>query len=243
MVNLGTNVCFACDRQQFINCGDHVGTFIAHVGYVHAVVFGSHFGQGDQFISLCKETGWIHQRRRHAQSTVFHRLSNECAHLVELFGRRCTVFVSDDVPARYCRTNERCHVGRDATSFEILKVFRQRRPLDVVADISLQFGHLRFHGVVERAHGFAFAHDLERHALANIALRATVLDQRFVGPGHHVHKAGRHGESLNIDFNDRGGIPNVAKRNYLVAINGDVADKRFSTTAVVNIAATQDEVV
>ena len=50
-------------------------------------------------------------------------------------------------------------------------------------------------------------------------------------------------EALHVDLNRRSSISNVTKCNDLVAIDGDVADKGIATAAIVNIAATQDQVV
>ena len=39
--------------------------------------------------------------------------------------------------------------------------------------------HVLAHAIVDRPHRFAFAHDLRRHALADLALRSAILDQRL----------------------------------------------------------------
>ena len=55
------------------------------------------------------------------------------------------------------------------------------------------------HRIVPRSPRFAFAEDFERHALANVALRFAVFDQRRHGPTQHVDKARGHGQAVDVD--------------------------------------------
>ena len=134
------------------------------------------------------------------------------------------------------RADERRHVARHAALFEILQILRERVPFDVVFDVALLSHHVLAHSIVHRAHRFAFAHDLRRHALPNFALRAAVLDQRLSGPGKHVDKPGRDRESLRIDHCLRLCRFEIADANDPIATNRDVGLSRLGASAVVNRA-------
>ncbi len=54
MIDLSPDVGVTGDREEFLDRFQHVGAFIAHMGYVHAVVFGSDFRQGYQLIGVSK---------------------------------------------------------------------------------------------------------------------------------------------------------------------------------------------
>ena len=94
--------------------------------------------------------------------------------------RRRFVFEADHVLADRRRADERGDVARNAARFEVTQIFRQRVPFDLVFDVALLAQHVLAHAIVHRAHRFAFAHDLSCHALANLALRAAILNQRFI---------------------------------------------------------------
>ena len=72
--------------------------------------------------------------------------------------------------------DERGDVLRDAASFEVAQVLGQRRPGDVVLDVAHLLDRALLHVRRERAHRAAFAEDLRRDALADLALRAAVDD-------------------------------------------------------------------
>ena len=74
----------------------------------------------------------------------------------------------------------------------LLEKFAERRPgrrryLRSPCAVDLLF----LHPGVERPHRPAFAEHLERDALADVALRAAIDEQRLVGPAEHVDEAGR----------------------------------------------------
>ncbi len=210
MVDLRPDAGLTGDRYEFLDCGQHVGPLVAQVGRVHAVILGRHLGQGDQFIRVGETSGRVDQRRRDTDGAFLHRLANEVAHLFQFVGRRLAVLLPDHVPARRGGTDERRNVGRNSALFEKLEIFGQRRPFHVIADIGLPLDYFPFHCVVERPHRAAFAHDLERNALADVALGPAVMNQRFVGPGHHVDEAGRHGQATDVDLQGRSRIADVA---------------------------------
>ena len=96
------------------------------------------------------------------------------------------------------RADERGHVGRDAAALELLQILREGRPGDVVLDVAHLLDHAFLHGVVERTHRAPFAEDLECHTLADVALRASVGEERFRRPRQHVDEAWRDGPAGGI---------------------------------------------
>ena len=75
------------------------------------------------------------------------------------------------------RPDERRHVGGNAPLDEILQVFPQRSPLDLVLDVALLVEAIGFHGLVEGAFRPSFSEYLQGDALANVAEGAAVFDQ------------------------------------------------------------------
>ena len=116
------------------------------------------------------------------------------------------------------------------------------RPFHRVFDIALAFDHLLFHRLVERPHRFAFAHDFERHALANIALRTAILHERFSRPTQHIDEAGRDVEAFGVDFRFASGVVQLTDRRDAVAIDCDVTNHGRVATAVVNRAVADNDV-
>ena len=97
------------------------------------------------------------------------------------------------------RAHERGDVGRDPFPCEAVEILAQRGPLDGELDVALRLDHVLLHGGIQRPHGPAFAHDLQRHALANVALRPAIDEEAVGRPAQHVDEARRHGESLGLD--------------------------------------------
>ena len=121
---------------------------------------------------------------------------------------------------------------------------RERRPRDVVAQVALLLRQRAAScSCVERAHRRAFAEDLGRHALADVALRAAVDEQRLGGPGQHVDEAGRDGQAASRRPRSRPRAPReVADRGDAVAADADVGPTRRAARAVVDGAAADDHV-
>src|SRR4030095_7081393 len=93
---------------------------------------------------------------------------------------------------------------------------------DVEADVGLIFAGPLLLLVVPWTHRPAFAEDLGRHALPDLALRACVGDQRVHRPGEHVDESGRHGEAAGVDDAFRGRSGKVADGRDPVAADPDV---------------------
>ena len=118
----------------------------------------------------------------------------------ELFGRRVHVFRPEQIHAGSCRADVRGDVHRNALALEQLQVFAERRPFDGILEVALLRDEVLLHLGRQRPHGLALAHHLERHALAQLALAATVDQERFVRPGQHVDEAGRDGLPGRVDL-------------------------------------------
>ena len=110
-------------------------------------------------------------------------------------------------------------------------------------NIALASLELPFHRVAERPHRCAFAHHFERNALADVALRAAVLDERRVGPGHHVDEARSDGEAGYVVLERSFGIADVAQCDDRVAVDRDVARVRRLAAAVVDRPAAKNDIM
>ena len=75
---------------------------------------------------------------------------------------------------------------------------------------------LHSHRVIERSHRFAFAEDLQRHSLPDVALRTAVPKQRPL-LAHHVEEAGRDRLAVNIPFRLAPAIAKIPDRSNRVS--------------------------
>ena len=80
----------------------------------------------------------------------------------------------------------------------------------------------RLHLLGERAHRAALAEDLGGDALADVALRAAVRDQRLRRPRQHVDEAGGDGEAGGVDDGPACAPGQVADGGDAVAADADV---------------------
>ena len=243
VVKLGRNFCFARNSDQLVGGLQQTRSFAANVRDVHAAVFGSDFGQRNQFVRLRVEGRRVNQRRPDAKRAFFHRLANELLHSCQLCGCGGSVGVTDFVDAHGRRADERSDVAGNAALNEVIEIVAERRPFDIEFDVALTFVHLLFHRVVERTHRFALAHNLKRDALANAALRTAVLDERFVGLTEHVDEAGRDGEPAGVNFSFAARVGRFADRHDAVAVDGHITDNWRPAAAVVNRPVADKQVV
>src|SRR5204863_932096 len=86
----------------------------------------------------------------------------------------------------------------------------------------LELDHELFHRWIQRAHGIAFAHHLQGHALPDVALRPGILYQGFGGPTQHIDKARRHCKTAGIDVYCRGRTAEITYGRDLIAANAYV---------------------
>ncbi len=96
------------------------------------------------------------------------------------------VVMAQDVHAGGGCAHEGGHVRGNTTMRQVLQVFAESCPGDIVTDVALLCDLVAFHGIVERAHGKPFTENLQGYTLADIALAFAVFDKGFVGPAHHV---------------------------------------------------------
>jgi hypothetical protein len=131
-------------------------------------------------------------------------------------------------------------VLRDALLLEVRQVLGEGRPGDVVLEIALVVLHLPLHRVGERPHRRALAEDLRRHALADLALRAAVDQQRFRRPRQHVDEAGRHRQAARVHHHVAWQRRHLPDRFHPVATDRDVGDAARRAGAVVHGPAADD---
>ncbi len=98
------------------------------------------------------------------------------------------------------------------------------------------------HAVVERAHRAALAEDLERDALADVALRASVHEQRLGRPREHVDEAGRHRQVRRVDRHAGARRSQASDARDPVAFDSDVDDAAGIARTVVHRAVPDDGV-
>ena len=108
----------------------------ADVRDVLAAVLRGHLAQLDQFLGARVERRRVDQRRADPERALFHLLTHERAHLVELSRRGLPILEADDVLADRRRADERRDVLRDAAPLELAQVLGQRRPGDVELDVA-----------------------------------------------------------------------------------------------------------
>ena len=99
-----------------------------------------------------------------------------------------------------------------------IETFGERVPGDVVVDIHLLLLVLGAHRVVHRPHGFAFAENLERHSLPDVALRAAVGEESGFA-AHHVDEARCDHLAVNIQVGLSARVSQVADQRDRVAVD------------------------
>ena len=102
--------------------------------------------------------------------------------------------------------DKRSQIAGDSPLHEVIQVLTERSPDDVESDVPLVLAHFFFHPLVQRPHRFAFAENFESDTLPDIALRATILDQRLGGPTEHIDKPRGDSQSLGVNLGLGAGI-------------------------------------
>jgi hypothetical protein len=72
VIELGRNVRFACDPQQFVKRFEQLISFAAHMRNVFALVFCGDLAQLDQLFSFRKKRRRINQRSADPECAGFH---------------------------------------------------------------------------------------------------------------------------------------------------------------------------
>src|SRR6185312_15702879 len=94
----------------------------------------------------------------------------------------------------------------------------------------------------ERTHGVLSQH-FQSYPLAQVAQRAPIYEQRFLGMREHIDEAGRYCPAVRLDL-----LPGTSWRvrsdiGDPIATDRNVADKRRSSAAVIDRAAADDEII
>ena len=166
-----------------------------------------------------------------------------CLHALQFRGRGRAIGIADFVDAHGSGADKGRDIAGDAALDEVVQVFGQRGPLDGILDVALLLAHLPLHRVGERPHGRAFAQDFERHALADVALRAAILEEGAVGPTQHVDEPRGDRETPGVQLRPAARAPQLADGRDGLPVDGEVAGHRRPAAAIVDHAVADEEVV
>ncbi len=198
--------------------------------------------QLDQLLGGRVERRGVDERRADAERARLHFLPHERPHAFELVGRRLPIVEPDDVLANRRGADKRRDVLRHAAPLQLLEVLAQGRPGDGVLEIALRPDAPLLHLFSEGPHRVSLAHDLRRHALPDLSLRASVREERLGGPRQHVDEAGGDGQAARVDRRARAGAREVADGGDPIAADPDVRTPSRSAGAVVHRTVAQDQV-
>ena len=114
VVDFGANAGLAGNRDHLVNAVQQPRAREPHVRRVETVILGCNLGQLDQLLGVGKRPGNLHQRRGNAKGTLFHGLTDQSPHAIELLGAGRPVLLAQLVNARGRSSHERGHIRRDA---------------------------------------------------------------------------------------------------------------------------------
>ena len=137
------------------------------------------------------------------------------------------------------RRDERRDVRRNASGDEGVEILADRRPGDGVLEVALAPEALRAEPLVQRGLD-VLAEDLQGHALADVALRAAVLDERRPRVAEHIDEAGGDREASRVDLARRP-LAHLTDCDDPGGRDRDVALPRCATPTVIQRAATNDD--
>ena len=95
MVNMYGNPSTFTDCDRLSNCFQDRMAFVSHVREVHATVLSRDSRKFNEFICVSIHSGGIYQGRRGSDGTIFHRLTDQRLHLLELSSCRLNVSLSE----------------------------------------------------------------------------------------------------------------------------------------------------
>ena len=136
---------------------------------------------------------------------------------------------------------ERCDVRRYPSAFEVLEVLAERFPLDREVEVGVAQSDPLAEWFADGAERPAFAKDLERHALTNVALSGSVHQQGSRSPRQHVDESRSHRQSSHVELfgSDEA---DFTDGNDGVPVNRDVSDDAGASAAVVDRPASQNQI-
>jgi hypothetical protein len=231
---------FAADGNRFVERAHQVEALTPHVRRVHPSVTGRDFSQRDQLPGFGEGTGRIDQGARQADRPALHRRFHHRLHPLKLLRRGVAVVEPDDLPARHGGWHQRAEIDGDALLLEASEVAVEAGPVERDAERSQRLGISRLRGPERRR--IAFADDLGRDALPNVALAVAVREQRGAGLPLHIDEPGRDDESGGVDFAPSLRTCQIADRDDAVALDPDINTPRFALQPVVDDAATNDQI-
>ena len=212
------------DVDRLLHRLDQSISFTAHVHAVDAPAARGLARQRDQLGCPGVVIGAVDERGGHAERPLLHGLAHQRAHLRQLRRRRLHVPLAEHVGAHRAGPDEGRDVRCDAAPLEPVQVLPERRPVDGVANVRLPLGCEALHFRGQRPHR-VFAQHFERHALAQIAERTPVGEQRLLRVRQHVDEARRHRLAVRIDPFTRRSARVRSDVRQPVACDGHIADE------------------
>ena len=229
---------FTRDGDQFIHRSLDAVAFGTHVADIHAATGRTCLGQRHKLRCFGIGGRRIDHRRAQPQRALVHRRAHQRLHARQLRRRRINIAFAHFMHAHCGVAHEAGNIGRDAFLLQRGQILAQRRPADLVFDIVLPQRAQPLHLRVERAHRRAFAHDFQRHALADVTLRAAVDQQAFGRPAQHVDEARRNRLALHVG--DAGAARHTGGRGTL-ANAGDPVPVHRQPAGIGRFARTIDD--
>ncbi|MEZ5417726.1 MAG: hypothetical protein R2708_10315 [Vicinamibacterales bacterium] len=138
------------------------------------------------------------EARHQSPGALLHRPGDEAHHVAALGRRGLGAVVAHHHAPHLLRRDVRDGVHRDALALETVEVLRERPP---VGRRAVGPGFLE---MVARRRARALAGDVERHALAHLALGGAVGQQRHLRVRMEIDEAGRHHQARGFDGAPRG---------------------------------------
>ncbi|MGC3959492.1 MAG: hypothetical protein QM813_16560 [Verrucomicrobiota bacterium] len=222
MGDFGTDFGFAGDAEDFVESGEDLGVFVAHVAGVNAVVGRDDFGEFDDFVGLGKCAGEINEAGGEADGAVFHGLFDVAFHFGEFFSRGWAIeaaahgFLADGIVA-----DERADVGRDAIGGDGIEEFRDvQGRATAVADDESSDAHAEE----------VFGASLKRFGVG-------IAD--FIGVSVDVNEARRDDEACGVDLLVCC-AGNLADLDDAAVFDGDVGEESGVARAIHDAAMADD---
>ena len=212
VIHLAANPGLPRNRDEFLDGVQEARSGESEMGNVQSVVLRRGLGQCGQLGGIGIRTRHLHQRRRDTHRTSSMARRTRVAHPIQFIGAGRSILLSELVdPQRRC-ADKRCDVGRDTAAHEVLQVAVQGGPLEIESQLSPAKTQVVSHRIVHRPHGAPLAHDFQSDALADVALRTAVNDERFLRVAQDIDEARSHGEGPARRSRLLHGLPAAARR-------------------------------
>jgi hypothetical protein len=231
------------DRElRFLGDADGKGQFLrliealaADVRRVVAAVGRDHAGHLEDLARLGRAAAL--EPRDQTPCAFLHRPGNEIAHPCKLLGcgrRRVVTF--HDAPHLF-RRDVSDHIDRGALPLQAIEVAGKRCPVRAHA-----IGAARIGQPVTRRHRRALAHDVERDALPDLALRRSVGDERHFRMSVEIDEAWSDDEALDVDRDPGGPVRQLPDGGDAIALEADVSRQGRSARAIEHLTSANQHV-